>query len=358
MYVKYCFFLAFIDFRIDIIIPAGWAMPIWLALVQQCVRVGALRESKLIAFESLDSDTPVINDPDSPAYMEEALIRKEELTKKYFRYPPNRRVNFTKFGITSPFFCDWKLLIKEWSGTEDFYVLRDRTLLLFLQTGIRLQSSTKNNNTRYSNIQTTQVDPQDLDRHKNCLVRVKVSMPKGVPNEFAIICIPTSEDLRKLESDKRWIGPEEQCHIDSNEATRKISRKNHLLLLKRLRRQRIRQKKLLESNMSELLEQSTEILDKSVDSNNALLKIISEQSEKMSKLYLPKCTKVRYSCDREIMGYITTGDFSMLHSKGVGIGYVVLPSLVEMINKKSNVVFIRNTQTRQYKLAILDLLGT
>ncbi|XP_032674885.1 ribonucleases P/MRP protein subunit POP1 [Odontomachus brunneus] len=348
---------AFVDSGIDIIIPAGWAMPIWLALVQQCVRVGALRESRFIAFESLNPNTPDVNDPDSPAYMEEALTRKEELTKKYFRYPPNRRVNFIKLGITSPFFCDWKILIKEWSGTEDFYVLRDRAFLLFLQAGIRLRSPTKNNNTKCPYVQTTQIDLQDLDKHKNCLVCVKVSMMKGVPNDFAIICIPTSEDLKKLESDKRWIGPEEQCHVDSNEATRKVSRKNHLLLLKRLRRQRIRQKKLPEGNVSKLLEQSTEILDKSVDSNNALSKIISEQSEKMSKLYLPKCTKVRYSCDREVMGYITAGDFSLVRAKGIGIGYVVLPSLVEMINKKSNIVLIRNTQTRQYKLATLDLLG-
>lgn len=334
-------------------------MPLWLALVQQGVRVGALRESRFMAFESLNSNTPDINDPDSTAYMEEALTTKEELTKKYFRYPPNRRANFIKLGITSPFFCNWNQLMKDWSGTEDFYVLRDRTVLLLLQAGIRLQSSVRKNNTKNLCVQITQADIQDLDKHKNCLVRVKASMMKGVPSEFAIICIPTPEDLKKLETDKRWMGPEEQCHADSNEAARKVSQKNHLNLLKRLKRQRVRRKKFLEGNGLNLLEQSTDILDKSVNSNNRLLlnKIISEQSEKMSKLYLPECTKVRYSCDREVMGYITIGDFSFVRSKGFGIGYVVLPSLIEMINKKSNVVLIRNTQTRHYKLATLDLLG-
>ncbi|XP_025154542.1 ribonucleases P/MRP protein subunit POP1 isoform X2 [Harpegnathos saltator] len=348
-----------IDSSMDIVTPAGWAMPIWLALIQRCARVGALQESKSIAFESLSPNTPDINDPDSPAYMEEASSRKEELTQKYFRYPPNRRANFIKLGITSSFFCDWKKLMKEWSSTEDFYVLRDRRLLLLLQTSVRPPYSAKNKNARCSSVQTTQADFQDLDAHKNCLVRVKVTMDKGLPKEFAIICIPTPEDLKKLESDKKWTGPVEQCHADANETTRKTSRRNHLLLLKRLKRQRIRQKKSLGDNVSKLLKKSTDVVNKSADSNSALLpKIISEQSRKMSKLYLPECTKVRYSCDREVMGYITAGHFSFIYAKGIGIGYIVLPSLIGMINKKSNVVLIRNTQTRQYRSATLDILNT
>lgn len=334
-------------------------MPIWLALVQRCARVGALQESRSIAFESLNINSPEVNDPDSAAYMNEALSSKEELTKKYFRYPPNRRINFIKLGITSPFFCDWKRLMKDWSDDEYFRVSRQRTFLMLLQGRIRFHTPGKNNNTGRPQMQTTEADIQDIVyRHKYDLIRVQVSMEKGVPKEFAIICLPTSEDLRKLEDDKRWAGPVEQCHADSNEATRKVSRKNHLLLLKRLKRQRVRQKKSLGTNMLKLLKKSTDILDKSVDSKSVLLpKIISEQSNKMSKLYLPECTKVRYSCDREVMGYITAGNFSFIRAKGIGIGYVTLLSLMELIRLRSNIVLVRNTQTRQYRSAILNVLG-
>lgn len=333
-------------------------MPIWLALIQRCARVGALQESKSIAFESLNPNTPDVNDPDSVAYTEEASSKREELTEKYFRYPPNRRVNFTKLGITSPFFCDWKKLMKDWSNTEDFYVLRDRALLLLLRANISLQSPARNNNTRCLTVQSAEADLRELDARKNCLIRVQVSMETGSPKEFAIICVPTSEDLKRLENDKKWTGPVERCHVDSNEATRKISRKKHLLLLKRLKRQRVRRKKSFESNALKLLTKTIDIPNKSVDSNSKLLpKIISEQSKKMSKLYLPECTKIRYSCDREVMGYITAGHFSFVHAKGVGMGYVALPSLTEMINRKSNVVLVRNTQTRQYRLATLGVLG-
>lgn len=334
----------------DIILPSRWAMPFWLAFTQRCSRVGALRESKSVAFESLSQDTSDINDPDCPAYTREALDMKEELTKKYFRYPPNKRINFTKFGISSPFFCDWKNLMKGWSDVDDFYILRDLEFLLFLQESICLQSSSKNKSRNYLFARARQIDIRSLNEYKNCLVRIKVSMMgKGSPKEFAIVCMPTSDDLEKLSNDCRWTGPVEKCHADPNENCRRVSRKSHLMLLKRLRRQRVRQKKALRTSVT--LEKCMEQLKSS-----SHREIISMQAEKMSKLYLPECPEVRYSCDREVMGYLTIGHFSFFHAKGIGIGYVALPSLIEMINKKSNVVLIRNTGTRQYRLATLNIL--
>ncbi|XP_025074939.1 uncharacterized protein C05D11.9-like [Pogonomyrmex barbatus] len=181
---------------------------------------------------------------------------------------------------------------------------------------------------------------------------------KGLPKKFAIICMPTSEDLKKLESNKKWHGPVQKCYNDPNERIRKTLRKNHLKVLKRLRRQRIRQNKLLKDNVLKLLKSPSKLNESikhmTVSSHR---KIISEQLMKMSKLYLPKCTQVRYSCDREVMGYITLGDFSFSQAKGIGIGYVTLPSFLEMISKRSNIVLVRNIQTRQYRLVKLDILG-
>ncbi|XP_014489306.1 PREDICTED: ribonucleases P/MRP protein subunit POP1 [Dinoponera quadriceps] len=342
-----------IDSSVDIVIPSTWGLPIWLALVQRCVRTGALRESRQMAYESLNPNTPDVSDPDCPAYVSEALSRKEELTQKYFRYPPNGRVNFVKFGISSPFYCDWRKLMKDYADTEDFYVLRDIRLLLLLQASLKSRSRKI-----YARSSYTPVDLQDLNTHRNCLIRVQVSMKKGIPNEFAIICMPTPEDLERLGRDENWGGPVEQCHADPNEAARKVSRKNHLLRLKRLKRQSIRQKKLLKDNALNLLENSTDVLGKIVNLNSALRpKIITEQAKRMSEMYLPECTKVRYSCDREIMGYVTAGGFSFVRAKGMGVGFVTLPPLMEMINKKSKIVLVRNTKTRQYRPATLDVLG-
>lgn len=340
---------------IDIIIPAGWAMPFWLAFIMRCARVGALRETRLIAFESLQLNVPDIFDPNSSAYTREARITKDELTYNYFCYPPNRRVNFVKLGIRSPFFCDWENLTKGWSDVEEFYVLRNRELLSLLQTGIH---PVKRKNARSkSTDQNTQFNFQDFDECKNCLVHVRLSMVgKGSPKKFAIICIPTQEDMEKFDNNKKWIGPVEKCHTDANEKSRKILRKDHLALLKRLRRQRIQRKKTFRGNA--LLKESVS-KSNPIERTSILIhrKIISDQSERMSKLYLPESTEVRHSCDREVMGYITIGGLSFSQAKGIGIGYVTLPSLLEIISKKSNIILVRNTQTRQYRLAKLDILG-
>ncbi|XP_018352597.1 PREDICTED: ribonucleases P/MRP protein subunit POP1 [Trachymyrmex septentrionalis] len=338
---------------IDVIIPARWAMPFWLAFLMQCARAGGLQESRSIAFESLNPNTPDVNDPDSPAYMREALITKEQLTKKYFRYPPNRRINFVKFGIRSPFFCDWKNLMKNWSGNEDFYVLRNREILLLLQAGI---CPAKNKNAKFL-FQNTSSSFPNLDDYKNCLIHVHVSiMGKGSPKKFAIICMPTFEDLNKIKTNKKWFGPVEKCHNDPNEKIRKALRKNHLILLKRLRRQRVRRKQVLKNNALKLLKESDKLNENEHIIVSSHRKIISDQLIKMSELYLPKCAEVRYSCDREVMGYITLGDFSFSQAKGIGIGYITLISLLGMINKKSNIVLVRNPQTRQYRLAELNIL--
>lgn len=322
--------------------------------MQRCVRVGALQETRTIAFESFDLNTPDVNDPDTSAYAMAALTTKQTLTEKYFRRPPNKRVNFVKFGIGSPFFCDWKNLTRDWSKTEDFYVLRNRDILLLLQTGISQTSSKKSRSAE--NSEHTKVNFQELNQYKNCLVRIRVSMMnRGSPKDFAIVCIPTSEDLEKLKNNKNWTGPVEKCHIDSNEGARVTSRTEHLLKLKRLRRKRIRQKKALEDKVSPQRYVGGSNNDYSANSASHH-KMILEQWEKMSRLYLPENTRVRYSCGREVMGYLTMADYSLTCAKGMGLGYVTLASLIELINNKSNIVLVRNIQTRQYRLATLDVL--
>lgn len=51
----------------DIIIPANWAMPVWLSLILSGAKPGALRESKTLNFES--KKMPELT-PDSKAGLE------------------------------------------------------------------------------------------------------------------------------------------------------------------------------------------------------------------------------------------------------------------------------------------------
>ncbi|KZC07365.1 Ribonucleases P/MRP protein subunit POP1, partial [Dufourea novaeangliae] len=344
---------------IDIILPVGWAMPFWLACIFRCVRVGALRETKSVAFEYGNIRSPDINDPDTSAYTREALNTKSELKEKYLHYPPNRRVNFIKLGISSPFFCEWRILMKEWTGVQDFFVLRNRKLLQLLQENLSPEEGNRNKQIKANRFKSD-LDLDSSFESRNCLIRVKVSvLQKGCPRRFAVICMPTSEDVEKYKKNKNWSGPVEKLNPDPNETIRKTLRKNHLALLKRLKRQRIRHKRAITDKLSQMLNKGFQILNHNNKTKHVLeisREVVHRQSQKMSELYLPDCKNVRYSCDREIMGYLTEGDFSFAEAKGVGLGYVTLNSLMTLINEKYSFVLVRNTQTRQYRITRLEII--
>ncbi|KAJ8673599.1 hypothetical protein QAD02_004861 [Eretmocerus hayati] len=344
---------------IDIILPAAWSMPFWLALILRCARPGGLRESESVAYESSNVQSPVINQPDTESYKIEAEYQKKILMERYFRLPPNKRVNYIKFGITSPFFCEWKLLLREWCDVDDFYVLRDRKSLSLLaqkldsENGRRQKKNRKKEDNKDTGCRETSNVPE------NCYIPVEVTvMRTGVPQNFSIICLPTSDDLAKFEKDKKWSGPVESPKTDENEEKRRKLRRGHLALLRRLRRQRIRAKKKMEIASSQLPMKNTaemkhlnkirQLVKKKLINTNQTL--IDKQAQTMANLYLPKCTHVRHSCDREVIGYVTQGGFSYSKAKGVGLGYIVCKSLYKLLEDHSNIVLIRNPTTQKYRL--------
>lgn len=115
----------------DIILPSCWAKTFWIAIVMRGARVGGLRETNSLLFEMGKSQ---FLEPDSQAGTNEQIQSLKEKETQFFKKPPNKRTNFNKFRIASPFMCNWKLLIKEWNKTnqldgEEFIVLKDQTVL-------------------------------------------------------------------------------------------------------------------------------------------------------------------------------------------------------------------------------------
>lgn len=323
--IKFCF--SGFASGMDLILPKKWAMPFWLSFILRCAKPGGLREAMTICYESEDLNSPFMFHPDTSICSKEAEDRREQLLQKYFRYPPNRRVNFTKVAITSPFFCDWKLLVKEWSSCEDFTVLRDRKAISALQAVSKKVPLAENS----------------LPKDKNVLVSVKVSvLRRGAPKDFALICLPTGEDIAKMKSTRNWSGPVESKRKDSRQKLRKSLRKDHQAVLKRQRRKRVRDKKNSKVNEAKFESQNTESL-------------IAAHKDKMRKLYVPACTCIRNSCEREVIGFVTKGDFCMSEAKGVGYGYTVIEPLLQLIRERNNLVLIRNIQTRQYRFARINV---
>jgi ribonuclease P/MRP protein subunit POP1 len=354
-----------IDFcsGIDIILPARWSMPFWLALILRCAKAGGLRESQSIAYENSNLNLPAINHPDTEAYNVEANYKKNMLVEKYFKFPPNKRINYTKFAITSPFYCEWKMLIEEWNNVDSFYVLRDHHILSTLDTRICMSVKTKEKNIDNEKDKDGQLnDLCDLIKNKNCFVPIKVtSINKGLPKDFSIICIPTKEDLQQYNEDKMWSGPVQSLKFDFNakarETAKQCNRKNQRRLKKERNQIKLKSRKLVDKHNPLNIEnyfkkKKMERKALKIESNN----INTLDLKFIQNLYLPECKMVRDSCDREVIGYVTQGGFSYYEAKGVGLGYVILSSVLNFIKDQSNIVLIRNTTTRKFRICRLDIL--
>lgn len=195
----------------------------------------------------------------------------------------------------------------------------------------------------------------------NCLIPVHLKMStRGSPGDFSIICAPKPGDLNRNSRKLRQFDNEpvytEPLKMDLDERERKQLRTNHLKLLKRLRRRRVRAKK-----------RKQETADRRVlIAKPGTAKLIAEQLKKMRELWLPETTQsVRHQCTREVVGYMTQGNFSFIEATVAGVGYITLNGLKKLLNncekaKKGSVggcrVLVRGTNTRQYRLATVKVL--
>lgn len=56
------------------------------------------------------------------------------------------------------------------------------------------------------------------------------------------------------------------------------------------------------------------------------------------------------------MGFVKHGDFSFLLAKTKAIGFITMGSLKKIKELLSDVVLVRNNNSRQYRLAIMDII--
>lgn len=75
----------------------------------------------------------------------------------------------------------------------------------------------------------------------------------------------------------------------------------------------------------------------------------------MRALWLPEATNIRHSCDREVIGFVVKGGFSLSIGKSTGTGYITSDCLAALIEFK-NKVLVRNTNSRMYKVANLSVI--
>jgi ribonuclease P/MRP protein subunit POP1 len=320
----------------DVITPAGYGMSVWLSLIYCGAKSGGWREIELMENEA-GRDLFL---PDTIAFEKENKRLEDLNRKKYFQKPPNKRQNYQKLGIASPFSIPFQQLNQEWSQDDKkFYVLRNRLLLSNLQSALQ-----------------GKFDLQNIKVPSNSLIPISIQSIRGNPGNNALICLPTKRDLKNFHIKKyhREKTPilTEPLKKDENETQRKSLRVNHKNLLKRLRNRRVRLKRKLQK--------TSKYNVKVPKSENE--KIVEEQYKKMCELWVPNNPKtIRNQCSRETIGYLTNSRFTFSKSSVCGIGYITANAFLQLINffnkYKSKEVFllVRAINSQHYLTAHLNI---
>ncbi|XP_036326858.1 ribonucleases P/MRP protein subunit POP1, partial [Rhagoletis pomonella] len=332
----------------DVIMPAGYGMPIWLSLIMWGAKPGGLREFETIAREMGTEE----HLPDTVAGRVLAATRHQELSAKYFRKPPNKRHNYKKMAIVSPFRAPFTELIRDWTTdptqiseltTNTFHILRDRALLQ--QLLLHIQGKSK-------------IFPIEIPN--NCLIQLYFRMKsRGNLEDFSLICLPTRGDFKRNLRQIRMGNHEpvftEPLLPDLAERERKRLRQTHKKLLKRLRAKRVRVKRKQQETSKTRVYISP--------ANTATL--VAEQLKRMCKLWLPEdhttLYSVRKQCQREVFGYATTAHFSYTEATVCAVGYVTPAGLKQLLalccqtNVRQPMCLLRNPKSRHYRFACFKL---
>jgi ribonuclease P/MRP protein subunit POP1 len=320
----------------DVIVPAGYGISVWLSLIRCGAKPGGWRETETVASEmGLE-----VFLPDTICGVKENSRQLKMQRDEYFRRPPNKRTNYKKMGISSPFACPFDQLVKEWSGVENFHILRSRSMLETIDRALRSKNSLKG-----------------LESPVNALIPINVTMEsRGTPGDFGIICLPTKRDIKSslVQKYNKERGPiaMEPLMKDETEKERKSVRHDHKKLLKRLRNRRVRAKRKLQATASRLVK-----IQKS-----SAEKVIEEQNKKMCELWLPKQpATVRHQCSRQVFGYLSKSRFTFSEGKICGVGYVTrdgLSKLLEVFQKFKGLqpfVLTRATSSHCYHSATISV---
>lgn len=318
----------------DLILPAGWGRPFWIALVYRGARASGLRELRSL---SLEMGLPCFpfDHPDTAATQRSEEDQRRELMTKHLRYPPDKRPSFQKLRISCPFFFPWSQLVQEWRSTPDqpsadvehdrltFYVLRSRKVLrrlaaLFADANKKRKNgvvSTAAASKQLDEIRTT-ARAANLDL-SHALVCVELSScSRGVPKRFDSISLPTTEDMLAVKQSNSADSAEAPCE--------------RLRRLKKLKDAKPKKRKAPRPTVEELLAR-------------------------------PAVSGVVKSCSRLLLGGVVSGDYCFSSACGRGLGYCTFEGLAHLVRTSASagvrpLVLFRHQHSVQYRYATLRVL--
>lgn len=302
----------------DLVIPAGWGMAFWSALMySNGNRAMGMEELRFI---SLEAGWPIFPEELLDCRAGISALKEEEasMQEAYARRPKAKRVNHDMYRIRSPMFPDLTRTAriekesqlresveppplkktKEDEGAStiseemDFLIVRGRTALIQLIGYDTYQALTPRTSMRGKSPKFTAVNSGVQRPLKTSFVLLRISSyRRGVPNKNAVLYMPTIDDLKEITENggKRYAG-------------------------------------------------FREALDKT-----------DEKSEKAM---------------REEIGYVLYGDFSLGNGEGMGISVVCSSALKRILELGGHIrgrdggllVLFRNVSSLHYRAAVAQLV--
>ncbi|XP_068937233.1 ribonucleases P/MRP protein subunit POP1 isoform X2 [Petaurus breviceps papuanus] len=228
-------------------------------------------------------------------------------------------------------------------GTEStFCVLRSRKLLKLLAAWC--QPVSRRN---LAALQASRMHQQELTKsicvsilhdYPRSLVWVSLSLlKKGHPELHTMICIPSKDDILRLNEDRLYCGPQESRHSDPFKA----------------KAQKQKEKKKMEQ---EPIQEGSAAQGVAVEQRCTL--VCAEGTPGLWPGPLPEVTG---HCSRTLLGFVTKGDFSLAAGCGEALGFVSLTGLLEMLLSQPadqrGLVLLRTPASLQYRFArlIIDI---
>ncbi|KAJ8013410.1 hypothetical protein DPEC_G00052980 [Dallia pectoralis] len=356
----------------DLLLPKAWGMAFWVPLVYRGVRIGGLKMSLKHAQNKGEPHFPH-DYPDCPAGRRFQEEREAELLAKFRRRPPAKRTNYIKNGCLAPFRCPWQQLAEEWEmigceGDEfasqtrtpqeqevtshltqpktpqSFTVLRNRKYLRQLSGWCRPTSS---KGQRARNLGSTpSLDAVSVlfllsSVGDYALVWTRLSLlTKGQPEQHALVCVPTAEDLQLVLKEPGCTGPQEPLHTDHFKT--------------RIKQPRRKANKPGASTSNPDSPQSDPTTTPSILPGPS-----STTSALTLGLWPEPLPSVTSHCSRVTLGWVTQGDFSLSTGCGEALGYLSLTGLLHTLLRQPagqrGLVLIRNPGSLQYRYAKINI---
>lgn len=318
--------------------PSGWAMSFWIALVYRGASTGGLQEAQTIALEQGVPFFP--NDfPDTPAGEEYLAKIQEDGEAQYNKRPPAKRPNYSKLGNKSPFSPPWKVLVEEWSSTVP-------------------ECSKKRKNTKQRTEATTTSQSTSANVVENDPSLVAGPMASSQP-----LCVLRSRSnltiVRNCVARYQQKRGGKQHKMDD-----KLGESSDDVELT----------SIVKSHPNTLVCVFLRMVGRSVPESNSSVAIPShEDTSKFETCNTfggpvePRhtCSNVsrktlRNSCTREIMGFVSSGHYSLSRGYGGGVAFCTLQGLVKLLScprsKAGPVVLVRSPGTQQYRFAYFSVL--